>query len=81
MKYEQSRLEAREKQKKELRSALQKERENASQLPTFAAVRNSADPEAASGERILTKLKQPGGLLGAEHERKLEEDRKKKTYE
>ena len=44
-------------------------------------MRNSADPEATSGERILTKLKQPGGLLGTELERKREEDRKKKTYE
>ena len=44
-------------------------------------MRNSADPEATSGERILSKLKQPGGLLGTELERKREEDRKKKTYE
>ena len=81
MKYEQARLEKRETQKKNLRSAIQQDRERASLLPTFAAVRNSADPDATSGERILAKLKQPGGLLGIQEGRKREEERKKRTYE
>ena len=44
-------------------------------------MRNSADPDATSGERILAKLKQPGGLLGIQEGRKREEERKKRTYE
>ena len=51
-----------------LRSAIQADRDREKLLPTFAVVRNSANPEA--NEKVLDKLKQPGGILGIEEKRK-----------
>lgn len=62
-----------------MRSAVQADRERAQALPTFASVRNSADPEAAGEkERAIDKLRAPGGILGLEQKKRLEEQAKRK---
>ena len=39
-------------------------------LPTFASVRNSANPDGGNGEKVIDNLRKAGGILGIEEQRK-----------
>ena len=84
-KFEKDRNELKEKYRKEKKSREQKVRDKLKVkdikelLPTFQNLKNSSDPDGKIWEKVLVNMKQPGGILGLEEEKRLEIERKKEA--